>query len=269
MTDLVITVTSLHFAYRSVPLHAMLETTATVIAFLTTILLGASAATRRLDDLLFFAALAVLTLTSFSVRGDPGGRLDRPASVLDLDDHMRGRRRSGVLAAAAVVPSIPLRDHMRATRILVTAMGVSLLAMVVVIGFLVKRLPIGIDPSRNPVKLPGLLAGNGFIVGAQMVIAVLYVVAAVGFTRRAGRSGDELLLWLGAGSVVAAFARRKPAHANSPNGSRHTHTGAWPTQCCGESRRPLIRRPRSQRISARELAGTGSRHSAPATTVAP
>ena len=39
LTDLVITVPSIHFAYRSIALHAMLETLATVIALLTTILL--------------------------------------------------------------------------------------------------------------------------------------------------------------------------------------------------------------------------------------
>ena len=39
LTDLVIIVPRVHYAYRSVPLHAMLETTATIIALLTTILL--------------------------------------------------------------------------------------------------------------------------------------------------------------------------------------------------------------------------------------
>ena len=38
LTDLVVMVPGLHYAYRSVPLHAMLETTATIIALLTTVL---------------------------------------------------------------------------------------------------------------------------------------------------------------------------------------------------------------------------------------
>lgn len=50
MTDLVIKVLSLHFTSLRIshfPLHAMLETTATVIAFLTTILLWGRLQQRR------------------------------------------------------------------------------------------------------------------------------------------------------------------------------------------------------------------------------
>ena len=53
LTDLVIAVPSIHFAYRSVALHAMLETLATVIALLTTILLwGRLQQRQRRNDLL-------------------------------------------------------------------------------------------------------------------------------------------------------------------------------------------------------------------------
>jgi hypothetical protein len=59
LTDLVVMVPGLHYAYRSVPLHAMLETTATIIALLTTVLLwGRLRERQRLDDLLLFVALA-------------------------------------------------------------------------------------------------------------------------------------------------------------------------------------------------------------------
>ena len=65
LTDLVVMVPGLHYAYRSVPLHAMLETTATLIALLTSVLLwGRLRQRQRLDDLLLFVALALLTTTN-------------------------------------------------------------------------------------------------------------------------------------------------------------------------------------------------------------
>ena len=58
LTDVVIMVPTLHFAYRSVPLHAMLEATASLIGFLTTILLWGRLKHRQmLGDLLLFLSL--------------------------------------------------------------------------------------------------------------------------------------------------------------------------------------------------------------------
>ena len=62
LTDLIIFVPSLHFAYRSAAVHAMLETAATLIALLTTFLLWGRLRQRRgLDDLLLFVALGVVS----------------------------------------------------------------------------------------------------------------------------------------------------------------------------------------------------------------
>jgi hypothetical protein len=61
-TNLVVMVPGLHYGCRSVPLRAMLETTATLIALLTSILLwGRLRQRQRLDDLLLFVALALLS----------------------------------------------------------------------------------------------------------------------------------------------------------------------------------------------------------------
>jgi signal transduction histidine kinase len=76
-----------------------------------------------------------------------------------------------------------------------------------VAGAFVDRLPVGIDPARSPVNVPGPISGNWAIAGVQLAVAVLFMVAAIGFTRRAEATGDELFLWLGAGAVFAAFAR--------------------------------------------------------------
>ncbi len=208
LTDVVIMVPSLHFAYRSVPLHAMLEATATLIAFLTTILLwGRLQQRQRLDDLLLFCALGLLSFTSLLFAVIPAAVWTDPHPFSTWTTMAAGAVAAAMLAAAALVPSIRLRDHERAGRIATVTIAVGLVAIGAVVGALVDWLPIGIDPARSPVNIPGLIDGQVVIVVAQMVIALLFLVAAIGFTRRAERSGDELLLWLGAGAMLAAFAR--------------------------------------------------------------
>jgi signal transduction histidine kinase len=86
-------------------------------------------------------------------------------------------------------------------------MGIALAVIGALVALSLDRLPIGIDPSRSPLNVPGPISGNMVIVVAQGVTAFLFFAAAIGFTRRAERSGDEFFLWLGAGAVFAGFAR--------------------------------------------------------------
>jgi signal transduction histidine kinase len=208
LTDLVIMVPSLHFAYRSVPLHAMLEMTAALIALLTTVLLwGRLEQRQRLDDLLLFIAAALFALTNLLFAAIPAAIWTDPHPFSTWTTLAGGGLAAAVLAAAAFVPPLPLKDYVRAGRIAVVGMSFGLVATGIVVGMLVKHLPVGIDPAQSPVDLPPPLVGNTVIVVSQMVIALLFIAAAIGFTQRAERTGDELLLWIGAASVFAAFAR--------------------------------------------------------------
>jgi signal transduction histidine kinase len=69
-------------------------------------------------------------------------------------------------------------------------------------------LPPVVDPSldltdsRRPV-----IGGHPLAIAAQLANGLMYAVAAVAFTRQAGRSPDELFRWLGAGCALAAVAR--------------------------------------------------------------
>jgi signal transduction histidine kinase len=207
LTDLIVMVPNVHYAYRSVPLHAMLETTATIIALLTTILLWGRLRERKgLDDLLLFVALSLLTTTNLLFAAIPAAIWTDPHPFSIWTTVCGGAAAAGLLAAAAVAPPIKLRDHEKAARISIVLMSLGLVAIGTVIGVFVDRLPVGLDPARNPTS-SGLFVGNDLIVAAQILIAVLFLVAAVGFTRRAEHSGDELLLWLGASAMIAAFAR--------------------------------------------------------------
>jgi signal transduction histidine kinase len=208
MTDLVLLVPSLHFAYRSVRLHSMLETAATLIALLTAfLLLGRLRQRRELPDLLLFLGLGVLASTNLLFAAIPAVIWAQPHAFSTWTTLLGGAFGAALLAASALVPGKRLQNYERATRSAALAAAAGLVAAGVLVGALFDRLPVGVDPALSPVRANGLLVGNGVIVVTQMVIGVLFAIAAIGFTRRAERRGDDLLLWLGAGSAVGAFAR--------------------------------------------------------------
>jgi signal transduction histidine kinase len=208
LTDLIIFTPSLHFAYRSVPLHAMLETAAALIGLLTTFLLwGRLRQRRRLDDLLLFVALGVLSFTNLFFATIPAA-LFGDTHIFSTWTTLAGSALgAALLALSALVPPRQLTNYRRATGIAVLAAFTALVVLGDVVWLALERLPAGIDPSISPVAQHGAISGNMSIVATQMVIAVFFAIAAVGFTRRAEQNRDELLLWLGAGSVVAAAAR--------------------------------------------------------------
>jgi signal transduction histidine kinase len=207
-TDLVIMIPSLQFAYRSIAVHAMLEVTATLIAFVTTVLVWGRLSWRRgLDDLLLFVAIALLSVTSLLFAVIPAAIWREPHPFSTWTTVVSAGLTAALLAAAALIHRPRLRNYEHSARLAIVAMGVSLVVIGTVVGTLIDKLPTGIDPARSPLNVPGLVSGNRVIVIAQVAIALLFLVAAAGFTLRAEETGDEFLLWLGAGAMFAAFAR--------------------------------------------------------------
>jgi signal transduction histidine kinase len=208
MTDLVVMVPSVQFAYRSVAMHAMLEVTASLIAFVTTVLVWGRLKSRQgLDDLLLFMALGLLSVTSLLFGVIPAAIWRDPHPFSTWTTIAAGGLAAALLAAAALIRPIRLRDYEHAGRLAAVGMGIGLVVIGVVVGFFLDKLPIGIDPARSPLNVAGPISGNLVIAIAQMGIALLLLAAAIGFTRRAEGSEDEFFLWLGAGSIFAAFAR--------------------------------------------------------------
>jgi len=207
-TDLVMTQPSLQFAYRSIAVHAMLEVTASLIAFVTTVLLWGRLKWRRgLDDLLLFAAVGLLAVTSLLFAVVPAAIWKEPHPFSTWTTLVASGLSAALLAVAALVRHVRLRNYEHAARVAVVGMALSLIVIGAVVGACVNRLPIGLDPARSPLNVPGPISGNLVIAGSQLAIALLFMAAAVGFTRRAESTGDEFFLWLGAGAVFAAFAR--------------------------------------------------------------
>jgi signal transduction histidine kinase len=68
-------------------------------------------------------------------------------------------------------------------------------------------LPDPIDPLLSPLESRRpLLVGSGLARGAQGLALACYVVAAVGFARRAERTRDRFVDWIAGASVLHAFA---------------------------------------------------------------
>jgi signal transduction histidine kinase len=114
---------------------------------------------------------------------------------------------TALLTAAAVVGTERLVRRDRAPYLVGAA------AAVVVVSVLVGLLlgaslppPVAPDLDLQGGRVP-VLAGHPLVLGAQLLTAALYAVAAVGFTRQASRGEDELVRWLGPACAVAAVAR--------------------------------------------------------------
>src|SRR5437763_6595866 len=125
LTDLVIAVPSIHFAYRSVALHAMLETLATVIALLTTILLwGRLQQRQRRNDLLLFMALALLTTTNLVFAAVPAAIWTDPHPFSIWTTVFSSAVAAALLAAAALARPVRLHDYEKAARISIVLMAI-------------------------------------------------------------------------------------------------------------------------------------------------
>jgi signal transduction histidine kinase len=168
---------------------------------------GRLKARKGLDDLLLFVALGLLSVTSLLFAVIPAAIWRDPHPFSTWTTIAAGALAALLLAVAALIRPIRLRDYEHAGRWAVAGLGIGLVLIGAIVGVFIDQLPIGIDPSRSPLNVPGPISGNLVIAVAQMVIALLFVAAAIGFTRRAELSDDEFLLWLGAGAIFAAFAR--------------------------------------------------------------
>ncbi|CCG01897.1 sensor histidine kinase [Blastococcus saxobsidens] len=197
------------FAYPAPALHVVLETTNALIALLVAYLIyGRYRESRRWQDLLLLLALCtvatanlVLTALPSAVALASGDELHRwQALLIRLVGTL-------VLTLAALAPA-----ERRVRRWHAVSAAMSIAALVVVVSVAATLLADGLPPTVDPaLALPDAsrprLVAHPVVLVAQAVGAVLYTVAAVAFTWRALRGGDELMRWVGAGCVLAAFSR--------------------------------------------------------------
>jgi signal transduction histidine kinase len=208
LTTLVIVLPSVHFAYRSATLHATIETAAALVTLLAAYLaLSRFRGTGRSDDLALTTALGLLACASFAFSALPWALLSggpvRFSAWMSLIGTAAG---AGVLCLAALAPGHALsRPRETARKTWALALAAYLVAGVFVSLF-ESRLPLGIDPAARPSSHIHI-ASSSVLFLMQLSVAVLLMVAAVGFVRRGERTGDELMTWLAASALLASFAR--------------------------------------------------------------
>lgn len=208
VTLLVIVVPALRFAYRAPGVHLILETAEGCVALAVAYLVaGRFREHRRWQELLLVLGLSVLAVSNLVLSAVPlalaqDEELNRWAPLVV---RLVG---AGLVAAAslapedAVVPSGQERPVLLATAAALLLMGSG--------GWWAgAALPPVIDPAVDLSDTTQILfAGHPLVVAAQVTSGLLYAVAAVSFTRRAGEdASDELVRWLGAGCALASVAR--------------------------------------------------------------
>jgi signal transduction histidine kinase len=208
LTTLVMLLPFVYFAYQSTALHATIETACGMIALLAGFLFfGRFRRTSSSDDLALTVALGFIACASLLFSATPWALFSDATLRFSAWTSLLGTvTGAGVLAYASLMPRMRLgRPRVTARRVLWTSLlAFALLALAV--GFLQSRLSLGFGPTTSPQK--GVqLVGAGSLIGMQFLGALFFMVAAVGFTRRAERTGDELMTWLAASAALASFAR--------------------------------------------------------------
>lgn len=210
LTTLVMVLPFVHFAYKSAPLHATIETACGLIALLVAFLmLGRYHRTARSDDLAIALALGLLACANFVFTAMPWALVSRESmrfsTWVSLILTVAG---GAVFAAASWVPSRRL-DHPRRSLHVAAAVAIAAIALVVVVVAIVhSSLPLGFDPQiAAPPHRITTPVGAQPLVALQFLAAALLMVAALGFTRRGERTGDDLMTWLAASAALASFAR--------------------------------------------------------------
>jgi signal transduction histidine kinase len=202
VTGCVVLIPQVRFGYRSADGHIAVETAAVVIALLVAILaLGRFRRNAELADLLLTATFTLLALVNLVFSAVPAVVWDMPNDAATWGAVGGRAVGAGVLASAAVVPACRVPPG-RGVVLLLACTGGGLLAAGA-LAAAAGSLPEPMDPELSPtVGMPGL-DGDPLLVGAQLLAALFYGVAALGYLRRTRVAADPLYAGLGVGSVLA------------------------------------------------------------------
>jgi signal transduction histidine kinase len=213
VTVLMVAVPSLAGAYRSVSVHVAIETAASLIALLAAYLVfGRFQQNSRLSDLTLVCALAIFGLTNLLFRTLPAAL----SGAVEVDGFAVWAPVSGALLGAFVFALAAFAQDVPVTRP-ARYIAVSLLIVIVSMGGLAAAAGMTHPATSSAFETSARpeLFGNLELSAAHLSAALLFVVAAVGFANR-GRHGDDFMLWIAAGAVLAAFSRLNTGLFPSP-----------------------------------------------------
>ena len=210
ITLLLYTLPGVEFAYRSPPLHVAIETAASLIALLVAYLVAQRFRLRaRLTSLLLVTAFAILSVTNLLFLAIPAALPGISAGRFSTWSALVGALLAAVvLTVAGFAPNIALPRPERALMLAVGGAAGALGVVAITMLALGDHLPLGLNPGLAP-NAPNAprFAGNPVLHAMQLVMMGLLAAAAAGFARRGMRRDDNLMKWVAAGLILAAFSR--------------------------------------------------------------
>jgi signal transduction histidine kinase len=199
----------LKFAYKAAALHVMLETVSSFVALLVALLIyGRYRRSGRADEMLLICSLTVVAAANLVLAAIPTALALSGRDVGTTWAPLVTRFVATLLLAAAALTSSTTRFRDR--RALPAALLLAAFITGVAIGTVVfgNDIPPLVDPKDIPVgDARPRLSVHPVAVAMEGLICLLYVVAALSFSRRAARTHDELLRWIGAACAASALAR--------------------------------------------------------------
>jgi signal transduction histidine kinase len=209
LTLLVSVASVVHFAYRNPLLQVGVETAAALISLLAAQLMYGRFR-RSLDrrDLLLTAALGLFAACNLLFSAIPA-MVNAEAGPFTTWAPALGRTVATALLVAGAFSSERVVHH-PAAAVRRVAWSCALALPVIGAGTALAgdALPRALEPGVSPrTSSDPLIVGDPVVLGLQLVLVGLFAAAAIGFTRRAERTGDPLLLWFAIGATLGAWAR--------------------------------------------------------------
>lgn len=201
-TTAIALIAKLDFAYRAPGLHVALETTAAIAASAAAfLLLGRFWRTGFLDELVLAVGLSLLAASNFVFAAIPA-IFSFGLSRAFVWSTLYTAALSGFLICVASL--LPQRRLGTGRRWPLVVFGSALIVAAA------GTVPFALHPSWLPADVaPNLPAGVAHpTAGAfQLVVALLYILAGYGFTRRNRLTADELSGWLAIACILSAAAQ--------------------------------------------------------------
>jgi signal transduction histidine kinase len=194
----------LRSAGRPSDTHVALETAATLIALLAAFLVGGRLLRRPLlNDLMLASALAVLALSNLLFGALPVLQVPEPSGLAVWGSLVGSMLGALLFALAAFVPRWEVPKPALVLAGGAVATSAVLAPAIVIVGGFTWPMPQRLGPA---LAVPGLHA-LAMRPAWQMVMAVLYFLAAVGFFSRSQQLCDEFLGWLAIAALLATASR--------------------------------------------------------------
>jgi signal transduction histidine kinase len=200
-------VARLDFAYRAPTLHVALETTAAITASAAAFLvLGRFRHTGFLDELILSAGLSLLALSNLMFAALPAA-LDlhsSPASVWSM--LFTSALAALLICVAALLPRRVATGPTWPLAIYGGTLGLAFAGTLLLAAFQ-GSLPPPVKTTTSAGASHPHLAAHPTVLSLQLLLTLLYLLAALGFARRQRLTGDELSVWLEVACIFSAAAR--------------------------------------------------------------